>query len=203
MKIRKLIRHAISAVLLFFVTTSLAESPVTLLQGIADKMVAQLSANQSKLKTDPDIIRKIVENVLIPYVDTTRMAGSVVGRTNWYSVSGDERRQFVEAFQQVVIATYSDALASFDDDKVVVYPLRQTADGKKTVQVNSAIIRKSGQKIAINYNLVSAGSSWKIYDFSIEGVSIVQNYRAQFANTLASGGMKKLISQLESYNEKR
>ena len=109
MKIRKLIRHAISAVLLFFVTTSLAESPVTLLQGIADKMVAQLSANQSKLKTDPDIIRKIVENVLIPYVDTTRMAGSVVGRTNWYSVSGDERRQFVEAFQQVVFQAASES----------------------------------------------------------------------------------------------
>lgn len=203
MKIIKLIRHAIGGALLFFATAGLAESPVTLLQGIADKMVAQLSANQSKLKTDPDVVRKIVERVLIPYVDTTRMAGMVVGRNNWYSVSGDERRQFVEEFQRVVIATYSDALASFDDDKVVVYPLRQSADGKKYAQVNSAIIRKSGQKIAINYNLISDASSWKIYDFSIEGVSIVQNYRAQFANTLASGGMKKLISQLENYNEKR
>lgn len=208
MKIIKLIRHAIGAVLLFLSMVSFAENsvnsnPVSLLRGVADKMVVQLSANQSKLKTNPDVVRKIVEEVLIPYVDTTRMAGMVVGRNNWYSVSADERHQFVEEFESVVIATYSDALASFDDDKVVVYPLRQSADGEKYVQVNSAIIRKSGQKIGINYNLISSGSSWKIYDFSIEGISIVQNYRAQFANTLANGGMKKLIAQLENYNEKR
>ncbi len=214
MKTKSFIKHIIGLTLVFLMTLSFAapalgETPSEILKKLADKMVAQLSANQSQLQKDPSIVRHIVETVLVPDIDTNRMAGLVVGRNAWRSASSSERREFVKQFKLVVIATYSDALASFDDDKVVIYPPRQSFEDKKYAQVTSAILRKSGQKIAISYDLISTTDKntgknvWRIYDFSIEGVSIVQNYRAQFASTLANGGMKRLITQLQQYNQSR
>jgi phospholipid transport system substrate-binding protein len=185
--------------LLFFSVIAFASSPVAMLQNVANNMIAKLKQNQSQLKSSARVVHQIVNSTLIPYVDANRMAGMVVGRGNWYAATPNQRREFVKQFKQVVINTYSNALASFNDDKCKVYPLRVSTKGKWYTQVNSVIIRKNGQRIGISYNLIRSGKSWKIYDFSIEGVSIIQNYRSQFSGTLASGGMAKLIMRLKSY----
>jgi len=69
------------------------------------------------------------------------------------------------------------------------------------VTVNSIIVRKSGQRIPVNYNLSRVGSSWKVYDFSIENVSMVQSYRSQFSGVLASSGLTGLIQRLSQHNK--
>lgn len=187
--------------LLLFASSLLAATPTETVQRVADNMIKALDQNQSRLKSNPAIIRRIVDKELLPYVDVNRMAGMVVGRDNWYKASPDERRLFVSLFKSSVINTYSDALSSYNDDRVQVYPLRSAANSSY-VQVNSAIIRKGGQKIAISYNLVSSAGDWKIYDFSIEGVSIIANYRSQFAATLSHGGIKALNARLSRHNRR-
>jgi len=174
-------------------------SPVPVLQGIANKMIAELEQNKRQLKSNPGIIHRIVNKVLMPHVAVNRMAGSVVGRRYWTSATAGQRKEFIKEFKYLVINTYSNALASYDDDKVKFYPMRSEVTSR-AVRVKSTLIRKSGQRIAINYNVIYQAAQWKIYDFSIEGVSIVNNYRSQFAGTLASGGMNALLEKLRKFN---
>ncbi len=190
------------AVLLMLSTWAFAGSPTAMLQSVANRMLAQLHKNKSQLRRNPALIHRIVNSVLVPHIDVNRMAGMVVGRQYWYSASPSMRRTFVKQFKQVVVNTYSNALASYNDDKVIVYPLRGGSSGRRIVRVKSVIIRKSGQRIPISYNLINSSGRWKVYDFSIEGVSIVQNYRSQFAGTLSRGGMKALLVKLRSYNRR-
>lgn len=172
-------------------------TPTELLKQVGDNMVTELKAHQSELKSHPDVIHAIVTRTLIPAVDVNRMSGLVVGRQYWYQATPDQRHEFVSLFQRLVINTYSNALASYDNDKLVVLPMRQAPEGR-LASVQTAIVRKDGRRIGITYEMVKQDDQWKVYDFSVEGVSIVSNYHSQFADTLAQGGMSSLIKQLQA-----
>jgi phospholipid transport system substrate-binding protein len=101
-----------------------------------------------------------------------------------------------------VISNYSAALADYDDDRVEVYPLRKNAQSGRILTVQSVIIRKSGQRIPISYLVSNSTGNWRINDFTIENVSMIQSYKSQFAAPLSEGGLAKLIQQLGSHNQK-
>ncbi|OGT94592.1 MAG: hypothetical protein A2298_00740, partial [Gammaproteobacteria bacterium RIFOXYB2_FULL_38_6] len=177
---------------------------VTMIQNTANQLMQQLSAHQAVLhspKADA-FIRQLVNKQVVPIIDTYRMAGSVVGRAYWNQATPAQRNQFIEQFKRLVISTYSAALASYDDDKVVVYPLRNSATNNHAVRVRSEIIRKNGQHIPIVYDLSKTSNGWKVYDFSIESVSITESYRSQFAGTLSQGGLPNLITKLKAHNQR-
>ncbi len=179
-----------------------ASSPVPMLQSVANKMIAELQKNKNQLRSNPQVIHRIVNSVLVPHIDMTRMGASVVGREYWNKATPQQRAQFVNEFKYLVINTYSNALSSYDGDIVKFYPLRGGINSS-AVQVKSMIIRKSGQKIPISYNVSNYSGKWKVYDFAIEGVSIVNNYRSQFSGTLNNGGMPALLQALQRFNRGR
>lgn len=176
-----------------------ATSPVTVIRGMANKMISSLEHNKTRLKR-PGVVSSIVNANLVPYVDLSRMGASVIGRRYWLGATSAQRGEFIRQFKKLVISTYSAALSSYDGDKVQVYPLRGGV--RRVVTVKSVIIRRSGQRIPISYNLMSRGGSWKIFDFSIENVSMVRSYNAQFSSVLANGGIAALIRKLQAHNRK-
>ncbi len=192
----------IVAFLLLFSVSIFAASPVAVLQGASQRMINQLEKNKSRLKSSRTIYR-IVTRTLMPYVDVNRMAASVVGRQYWSKASASQRSQFVRQFRRLVISTYSNALSSYNGDKVKFYPSRSNYQRARTAKVRSVLIRRNGRRIPISYNVVRRGSTWKIYDFSIENVSMSQSYRAQFSGVLARSGMKGLIKRLANHNRTR
>lgn len=177
-----------------------APSPLSTMQSVANQTLSYLQKNKSRLKGNPQLIHSIVNRVLVPHIDADRMGGAVVGRRYWSDATPAQRSEFIRQFKYLVISTYSNALSSYDDDKVRFYPIRGNSAGQKTVQVRSVIIRKNGQRISIDYDLALSGGQWKVYDFSIENVSMVQSYRSQFAGVLARGGLPLLIQRLVIHN---
>ena len=91
-------------------------------------------------------------------------------------------------------------MASYDDDRIEFYPIRGGYTGKSVVQVQSVLIRKNGQRVSINYDVERSGDGWKIYDFTIENISMIQSYRSQFAGTLSQGGLPALLNRLKTHN---
>ncbi len=180
-------------VFLFAGAMAYALSPAQTIQHISDGMINALQAHKAQLQ-DRAVIRKIVNKELVPYVDLTSMAGRVVGRKAWMHASPKSRREFEDRFKHVLINTYSAALASYDQDKVHVYPLR--AKPTQLAQVKSDIVRRNGQRILMVYNMRKEPEGWRIYDVSIENVSIVDNYRAQYASVLQQGGLALLNARL-------
>lgn len=173
-------------------------SPVVQLQKVANTMIAKLENNKSRLH-NMGVIRGIVNQVLLPNVDLNRMSSSVVGR-NWRAASASQRAQFKKEFAYLVTTTYASALSSYNHDRVDFQPVRGSYEARQTMQVNSVIVRKNGQRILISYDVLRSGSQWKVYDFSIDHVSMVQSYRSQFAGVLSNGGMPALLARLKSHN---
>src|SRR3990167_7512869 len=80
-----------------------ATSPVPLLESTADKIVGALEAHKGQLKKNPDIVRQTVRDYLLPHIDVTGMARSVLGRAAWVRASVSEQARFTQEFTDLVV----------------------------------------------------------------------------------------------------
>lgn len=170
-------------------------SPVPLLETTATQIIDSLKQNQARLKSDPHIVYQSIERYLLPHVDVEGMSRSVLGREAWNKASLSEKKEFTQVFTQLVIRTYASPLAEYSGETVQFLPIRGGVEGR-FIRVNSVISRPNGQKIPLSYNLVSKNGQWKIYDLSVEGVSLLQSFRSQFGQVLQHANMQALIAQM-------
>ncbi|WP_246562473.1 MlaC/ttg2D family ABC transporter substrate-binding protein [Rickettsiella endosymbiont of Dermanyssus gallinae] len=175
-------------------------SPLDLLQTTSNQLITTLQQNQATLKTKPQLVYGIVNQILLPHVDLASMSRIALGRDAWMQASPAQRQAFTQQFTTLLIRTYSSALAQYTDEKVNFLPLRGDFNAETRVQVNSNIIRDSGPAINVSYRLMRVGEQWKLYDFSVDGISLVQSFRSQFAQELQQAGIDGLINKLAQHN---
>lgn len=192
---------AIAFVLLFSMPALSSSSPVVMLESVTDKMIHSLKSNKSSIRGNPRMVEGFVKQYLLPHVDVSSMSRSVLGKQVWTKASANQQEQFTSEFQKLVIRTYSAALAEYDEQNVHYSPIRGGYEGKRFIQVNSLIKQRSGPNIRVNYRLVLHGSQWKVYDFSVDGISMVQSYRSQFAPIVNANGMDGVLAKLRSHNK--
>ena len=186
-----------------FTTLVFAEQPqpLAILQQTSNEMIAELDKNLGRLKTDDALVYGIANRILLHHFDLTSMSRSVVGRDAWQAATAPQQKQFIAEFTHYVIKTYASAIASYDGEVIKFHPLREDLGNKTRVQIDSSIILKDAPAIQMQYRMVHTGNTWLIYDFSVDGISLVQNYQAQFAPVLRQGGLVKLIEQLQQRNK--
>jgi phospholipid transport system substrate-binding protein len=185
---------------LFSSTAFAVSSPLDMLKPTSDQMLAELKANQATLKSNPQKVFSIVHRILLPHVDMATMARSVVGRSEWNNANSQDQQAFTTQFTDLLIRTYASALASYTNQSVEFFPLRGGYEGQNQIQVQSQIIQPGGPPIPVNYILLLEGNQWKVIDFSVDNVSIVQNFRAQFASDLSQGGLANLTRKVTQHN---
>jgi len=178
--------------------------PMKTLNSVADRMLASLKRNRPRLKRNPRLIYRLVEKILLPHVDTRGMSRSALGRNAWKSASSAQRRAFTREFTDVVIGTYASALNAYKDERIEFYPIRGGYQGKRRVFVRSKIIRSDGPPIPLSYRLILMGGRWKVYDLNVEGVGLLQSFRAQFADELSQGkSVTQITSELRQRNREQ
>ena len=179
-------------------TTAAQGDPVSLLQSIANRMIASLKANQTTLKQNPRLVYSLAYKIIVPHADLDEMSKRVLPPQTWNSATPSQRKQFKSEFTNLLVRTYAPALAEYKDQTVRFFPVR--GGQGNTVRVNSQIIRTDGPSISVNYSLVSSGGGWRLYDMTVEGVSMLQSFRSQFSDQLAKGDMASLIRVLKQHN---
>ncbi|MCK4609141.1 MAG: ABC transporter substrate-binding protein [Gammaproteobacteria bacterium] len=174
-------------------------APLALVKQMSNQTITALKKNKAQLHNQ-STIRAIVYKIIVPQFDLVGASRSVVGRNYWYQASKSTQSQFIKAFTNYVVDMYSGALSSYKDEVVTFKPIRNFISSQTRVQVYSMIQRSGVQPIKLNYRLIKQGGSWKIYDFSVDGVSMIQSYRAQFASALQRSGLAGLTKELQSRN---
>lgn len=206
MRIHKLLLSFL-IVILCFCTSSFAAAndsdPVALLQSIADQMLDQLKANKATLKTNSHFVYDLTYRTVVPYADLNEMSRRVLPPATWAQASPGQRAQFQKEFTSLLVRTYASALNSYKDQTVKFYPIRGGIEGKSNVTVNSEILNSDGPSISVSYRLVKVGSRWRLYDMSVEGVSMLESFRSQFADLLSQGNMDQLLQRLAAHNSSR
>ena len=178
-------------------------SPVGMLQNIADRMIAGLKAHKASLKKNPAVVYSLANSIVVPHADITYMAQRVLPPSTWNKATSAQKEKFKKEFTKLLVRTYASALSDYSNQTVKFYPLRGGYQGKSTVTVSSQIVREDGPPVSVTYRLVSHGSVWKLYDLSVEGVSLIESFRSQFADKLSKGDMEALLNDLVKHNNAR
>lgn len=173
-------------------------SPLEMVQTTSEQVIAQLKQNQATLKSNRQIVYNIVNQTLLPHVDLTSMSRTAMGRDGWQKATPEQREQFTQEFTKLLVHTYAAALAQFTDEKIEFAPMRGASGGH--AQVYSTIVRSGGPAIHVSYRLATEGGEWKLYDFSVDGVSMIESFRSQFAAELQQSGVSGLIDKLKQHN---
>jgi len=172
--------------------------PMVVMKNMTDQMLGELDRHIGKLKNNDKLVNSLVNKIILPHFDLVSMSQAVVGRDYWQQASSVTQQQFVKEFTRYVIRTYSSALQSYDGEKMKFYPIRGDIGDK--VRISSDLLLKNGPSIQLQYGLIKHGGQWLIYDFSVDGVSIIKNYNAQFASILRQSGLDGLVRQLQKRN---
>jgi phospholipid transport system substrate-binding protein len=153
------------------------------------------------LKQDKDIqsgnqakVYRLVEAKILPNFDFNRMTQLAVGK-HWPRATAQQKQSLVTEFRNLLVRTYSTSLTAFSDQTVEFKPLALKPDDTE-VSVRSEIRQPGGQPIQIDYSMYKTAFGWKVYDVTIDGVSLVTNYRASFSSTIRQNGIDGLIKTL-------
>lgn len=140
----------------------------------------------------------MVEAKALPNFDFDRMTALAVGKS-WRDANNDQQATLVKEFKTLLIRTYSTALTANKIQSIDVKPVKM-AEADTDVIVRTEVTVASGQPFPIDYKMLRVGGAWKVYDVSVEGVSLVTNYRTSFNQTVQKSGIDGLIKALQERN---
>jgi|AMFO01.1.fsa_nt_gi ABC-type transport system involved in resistance to organic solvents, auxiliary component len=175
------------------------QEPQALVQETTDKIISVLRTDQDKIKADPNHLLEIVDTIVAPHFDFERMSSWVLGKY-WRKAKADEKTRFAKEFRTLLVRTYAKALNDNYDKQIDMLAVRQKKGGKKAT-VRTEIQQSAGFPIPINYKMHLKNDAWKVYDVSVDGISLVANYRTSFAKEIRKDGLDKLIAKLADRNK--
>ena len=187
------------SMLCFSLTALAVEGPDALVKRTAEDVLATVKSDADIQAGDQDKIFALAEEKIVPNFNFDKVSRLVLGK-NWTKATPDQKTAFQAEFRTLLIRTYATALSKYKNQTIEYKPLRM-ADGATTASVKTAILQPAGQPIAVDYSLEKKADVWKVYDIVIEGVSLVTNYRGQFAQEIRQNGLDSLIKKLGDKNK--
>ena len=175
--------------------------PETVVRETSDQVLSEVIQRKQELQEQPGKIYQLVEHIVLPRFDFQRMSQLVLGKY-WPRARPEEREAFVLAFRELLVRTYATALLNYSGEEIVYLPSRASADGQEAT-VNTEVKAPGALPIPIDYRLYQNGSEWQVFDVSIDGISLVSNYRTSFASQIRRYKLSGLISKLEQRNAER
>ena len=175
------------------------QPPQQMVQQTAEQMLDKLRAERKVIDEHPGRIYELVDQIVLPHFDFERMSSWVLGKY-WRRATPEQRKQFVNEFRDLLVRTYAKSLSSYKDNKITYLPFRGSP-GQTDVKVRTEVDQPGGFPIPIDYDLYLKGDEWKVYDVTIDGVSLVTNYRTTFSNEIRQEGLDKLIASLANRNK--
>ena len=179
------------------VQAAIGEEPLDLIQGTTENLLAGLKETPG-LRTSPDGLHKLVEKIVLPHVDLAALSRLTLGKY-WRQATSEQRTRFAEEFRRLLIRTYSSSLMEYKAQNVEYQMLTMSGDRQKSI-VRTRIVQPGQPAMQIDYRLRRAGRGWKIYDVTIEGVSLAVSYRTTFSEEIRRDGIEALIDNLAVRN---
>lgn len=174
-----------------------AASPRALIQGTVDSLLDRLQGSAESDSDNAEQLYALVNDIVVPHLDMPRIARIVLGKYV-RQVDAAELTAFTQEFQTLLVRTYATSLKSYGGEKIDVMPAKHADNGTASIQMN--IHHAGAAPIAISFLMHNKTGPWQVYDIRIEGISLVSNYRSEFANILGSNGFEALITQLRTRN---
>lgn len=173
-------------------------APEILIRQTSDDVLTSIKSRQQEFSQEPARLYAMVDEIVLPHFDFDRMTNLALGRYR-RKVKADQKSKLISEFRALLVRTYGKALLQYNDQQIIYLPMRGSLV-KGEVTIRTEIDQKGGFPIPLNYQLYQKDDSWMVYDISIDGISLVTNYRSSFAREIKANGVDGLIKILQDRN---
>jgi phospholipid transport system substrate-binding protein len=183
--------YILFVVSLFWVSGQVfAQSQITAdLKGTIDQVLEIVS--DKDLKKNPTLRREKLRNVIGLRFNYKQMVMRSLAK-NYKNRSENERKEFTMLFKKLLENSYASKIENYRNETIDY--VGEQIKGKYAM-VKTQVVRKDGV-IDVNYKMLKENGQWLVYDFVIEGVSLIRNYRSQFSKIISTESYATLVSKL-------
>jgi phospholipid transport system substrate-binding protein len=174
-----------------------ADSPTASIQATVDALLGRLERGTDSAGDNPEQLYALVNDIVVPHLDMPRIARIVLGKYA-RQVDAAGLTAFTQEFQTLLVRTYATSLQAYGGEKIDVMPAKHSDNGTASVQMN--VHRPGAAPIVISFLMHNKTGPWLVYDIRIEGISLVTNYRSEFAVILGNRDFETLMTQLKIRN---
>ncbi|MCL2635194.1 MAG: ABC transporter substrate-binding protein [Betaproteobacteria bacterium] len=175
------------------------QAPNEMVQQVTDEVLDVVRRDRDIQNGSTARVMELVDQKVLPHFDFMRMTALAVGR-DWRKASPQQQQQLANEFKTLLVRTYANALTGYRDQKVVYKPFKMKPE-ESEVLVRTEIQQPGSKPISLDYTLERRnGDDWKVCDVTVAGISLVTNYRDQFAQEVRGGGIDGLIASIAAKN---
>jgi len=159
------------------------------LKSTIDKVIK--IAKDEGLKNNKSDRRMAMQKAIDERFSYSQMVRRSLGKT-WDSLSDQDKKDFIKLFKGLLENSYASKLESYSDEKINY--TGEVIKGKYAL-VKTDVVRPNST-IGVDYKLILDNGKWEVYDFVIEGVSMVRNYKSQFKKIIRRDSYEALVEKL-------
>ena len=176
-------------------------APDVLMKNVTNDVLNIVSKDQDIQNGNTAKAIALVEAKVLPDFDFQRMTALAMGK-EWRKATPDQQSALTSEFRTLLVRTYSRALTSYRNQTIEFKPTKMAGD-ETDVTVRTEIKQPGTKSVSIDYAMEKADSTWKVYDITVSGISLVMSFRDQFGQEVLNGGIDGLIKTLHTKNDLR
>jgi phospholipid transport system substrate-binding protein len=173
--------------------------PDQLVKQITQETYQYVNQDPSLQKGDISKLTEWADKTILNSFDFDRMTSLAVGK-DWRSATPAQKKQLVSEFKKLLVRTFANAFVGIKKDQTMEYKPFKMNPEDQSVVVKTMIVKPGAKPIEVNFSLEKMAESWKVYDVTMAGVSMITNYRSAFTQEISTNGIDGLIQLLADKN---
>ena len=169
-----------------------ADSGLDTIKSRINQVLVVLKDPALKSDSAKELKKKRLRAIFDTTFDYSELSRSTLSRY-WDKLNSEQQKEFMQLYKALLEKLYMDEILSYKDQEIVFG--KERALGENRVEVDTKIISEKTET-PINFRLISKNNQWWVYDFVIENISVVANYRSQFGRILTKESPEKMLEDL-------
>ena len=178
---------------------SAQEAPDVLVKRVTEEVLEIVSKDKDIQNGSTQKVIDLVDQKVLPHFNFRHMTALALGK-DWRKATPEQQQQLTAEFKTLLVRTYSNALTNYKNEKVVFKPLKMNS-GDTEVLLRTEVHQPGAKPVQLDYSLEKLDGGWKVFDVIVAGISLVTNYRDQFAQEVRNGGIDGLIQSIAAKNK--
>lgn len=195
-------RRFVGFLLAFAALSAFAQSNLTpeqLVRRITDDVMAAVKQDKNLAAGDREKALALAEQKVLPHIDFRESARLAVGRS-WNNATPAQQERITREFRAMLVRIYSNAIDAYRGQTMRVFPVRMEP-GATEATVRNQYLSPGRPPVPVEYAMHKTPEGWKIYDITVENVSLVLTYRAEFDQVMRQSGFDGLIKRMAEKNQ--
>ena len=175
------------------------KDPYQMIRTVANVTFKRFAQEQADIRKQPNLLKSIVREELIPYVNYRYAAFKVIGGNNFKKTTKEQRAAFVPVFRDYLITSYAQIFTLYKNQEVKFEPAKDFSKGK-VVAVKTTILEANRPPIDISFRVRKSKKTgeWKAYDMVAEGISLLDSKAIELGSLIRQKGLPHVTEMLKA-----